>query len=522
MLLALLAGLGAVGLAPALINLSDTWINDPLRSIGGLIVTASIVLTLRVWRRTGWELQGTWWGMLPVAFAYFASASRMKLALFLVLGHIRFNLLPAKLSLYCFASGFVLLFAGTRVWRKAWFPLALMLFAQPVPLICNRYLDLPLQSLSAQVARAFAVHIGFAPTDPQLLRLMFTPDFGMFIAPGCDGMRGAVTMGYTALIVGYLKRVSLPRWASYVAGAIVLGYLFNLMRLCALVLYYRAAVGHPALENFAKQADYLIGGSLILLAALLLVWVWTRQGLSAAPGAAPATTAALPAAPAPASLKWKIAGFAVLGVMALGPGVLALEHYQKSFAASVNDGDFPRAQLDAMMPRQLGAYKLARTWQEEEEGRVKVESAAYSSRTGDEIVFGVWLPPTQHTMHDSWRARGQLPELRSDLTLITANGRAVPFDAAFYTDGITDSFAGNAFCTPADCVLTRRNESLHIDLAVNPLDFNTRGTRAVSMFFRIDAPHSEAAPDLARRQLAVEAEDFVRGIDFTALSRKFQ
>jgi len=40
---------------------------------------------------------------------------------------------------------------------------------------------------------------------------MFAPDFGMFIAPGCDGIRGAITLGYLALVLGYLKRVSLRR-----------------------------------------------------------------------------------------------------------------------------------------------------------------------------------------------------------------------------------------------------------------------------------------------------------------------
>src|SRR5208282_1924785 len=119
------------------------------------------------------------------------------------------------------------------------------------------YLDLPLQSLSAHIARSFANMIGFPPTNPELLRLMFTPDFGMFIAPGCDGMRGAVTVGYVALIVGYLKGVSIPRWLLYVTGAVLLGHLFNLIRLCTLVLYYRVAVGHPALEHVAKQADYV-------------------------------------------------------------------------------------------------------------------------------------------------------------------------------------------------------------------------------------------------------------------------
>jgi hypothetical protein len=36
-----------------------------------LIVPASVVLVLRVWRQGGWELRGTWWGLLLVALAFY-------------------------------------------------------------------------------------------------------------------------------------------------------------------------------------------------------------------------------------------------------------------------------------------------------------------------------------------------------------------------------------------------------------------------------------------------------------------
>jgi len=114
------------------------------------------------------------------------------------------------LPVYLYGSGIVLLFAGTRVWRKAWFPVGLLLLSQPVPVVTSSMIDIPLQNISARVARDFATLIHFAPTTPQL-RLMFAPDFGMFIAPGCNGIRGAITLGYLALVLGYLKRVSLRR-----------------------------------------------------------------------------------------------------------------------------------------------------------------------------------------------------------------------------------------------------------------------------------------------------------------------
>ena len=105
-------------------------------------------------------------------------------------------------------SGLALLFGGQGLVRAAWFPLALLVAVNPVPHVFNVYVDLPLQRASAHVARAFAMALG-QPLSPDKLRLMFTPEFGMFIAPGCNGIRGAVTMGLIALVAGYLYRFKL-------------------------------------------------------------------------------------------------------------------------------------------------------------------------------------------------------------------------------------------------------------------------------------------------------------------------
>jgi len=129
--------------------------------------------------------------------------------------------------------------------------------------------------MSSLIARGFAHALGQKLT-PDQLRLMFTPDFSMFIAPGCNGIRGAITMGFIALIAGYLYRFRWYANALVVMGAILLGYIFNLVRLCLLVLYYVAALHYTSLQNKAEGADYLIGGVLFLVATLLLFGVIHR------------------------------------------------------------------------------------------------------------------------------------------------------------------------------------------------------------------------------------------------------
>lgn len=519
--LLLLALLGLIGMAPILLELWDVWLDDPLKSIGMLIVPTAVILTLRIWREMGWDLRGSWWGLAVVLPGLCMSGLRHAFASHLHLGPLGLNLLAPKGVLYLFGSGFVLLFAGAQVWRRAWFPLALLLCAQPVPRLYRMYGDLPLQDLSAHIARSFAVLIGFPPTSKELLRLMFTPNFGMFIAPGCDGIRGALTLGYVALIVGYLKRVSIPRWIAYVAGGVLLGYLFNLVRLCALVLYYRIAVSYPGMQHFAKNADYMIGGLLFLVAALLFLWIVLRENeVQDATAASPRTTVELSARDRRLFL-WRATAFGVPALLVAVPGIHAIADYHLSFSARVREGILTPAQLDALLPKRIGVYTLSRAWQESGNGRVAMESGAYDRGSGDEAVLGVWLPAYPHNIHSSWMARGEDPLLRGDRVFMTAKGPA-HFDTAFYSDGVSDSIGGNVFCSPAECFSSAAVAEEGLIFAIQPPDFQSVGKRTVSMFFRIDQPHARASQSATHQELTAEARDFLTGVDFNEISRRFQ
>jgi len=519
---AILAGLATVGLSADLLKLWEVWTDDPLRSIGMLIVPASVVLTLRVWRQTGWELRGSWWGLLLAALGLAMSAFRHMLAWSVIVGPLTLSFLAPKLALYLLGSGIVLLFGGANVWRRAWFPLALLLCAQPVPSFMLLYGDLPLQNISAHIARSFALLIGFPPTSKELLRLMFTPDFGMFIAPGCDGIRGAVTLGYLALITGYLKKVTFRRWIAYVCGGVLLGYLFNLIRLCALVLYYRIAVGHPRLENVAKWADYMIGGTLFLIATLLFLWVVSRK--SAERGEANSIpTAASDARPREKrAFYWHAAAFSVVALLFAVPGVHAIRSYRKSFAAQVRDGNITTAELDARLPQQTGGYALDHTSQEVFGDRISMEIGAYDDGSADKATLGVWLPSGDHNAHASWLVHGEDPLMRGEKTFLTAGGRPAQFDTAFYTDGTTDSIGANAFCTPAGCIPSEPPPNFDMHFLLNPPDFESPGHRAIPMFFRIDRAHTEGDQAAVYQELMAEGQRFVAGVDFGELSRRFQ
>jgi exosortase J len=530
--IAVLAGAGCLGIERELALLWRCWTTDPLRSIGMLIPPASIILTLRVWRQNGWQLRGSWWGLAVIGAAFLVSILSASAELFVTAGGALVSLIPLTLPVCLYGSGVVLLFAGTRVWRRAWFPLGLLLLSQPVPVLTSSMIDIPLQEISARVARAFATLIHFAPTTPQL-RLMFSPDFGMFIAPGCDGIRGAVTLGYLALVLGYLKRVSLRRWAAYVVGGVLLGYLFNFIRLCILVVYYRIALGHPALEGVAKQADYAIGSCLFLVAILFFVWLASlKEGEAASAHLSRVDDGTGPGSENPAqlsrSLLIRLAAFSVvlLAVLVLPSSALRARQNGPDSALSST------ASL-ARFPKQIGQFTLTRTWYEQSGGQTLVESGAYSQSGADEIILAIWVAPFvyYHDANSCWLARGLKPDLVTSLPFVTAQGKSVDLSTGFYNDGVTDSIVVSVVCTPGSCSQSQQvaSKGRFSFFVLKPQigDLTGGATHPVPIMIRIDhlqsdEAHSNAAKTATQSALTAEAQKFLAGLDPTSLSQVFQ
>ncbi len=525
LVIVLLVAAGCVGIERELSLLWRCWTTDPLRSIGMLIPPVSIVLTLRVWRENGWELGGSWWGLVSIAAAFFVSILHRNAELFLTFGTALVSLIPLTLPVYLYGSGVVLLFAGARVWRKAWFPLALLLLSQPVPVVTSGMIDLPLQNISARVARDFATLIRFAPTTSQL-RLMFSPDFGMFIAPGCDGIRGAVALGYLALILGYLKRVSFRRWAAYVIGGVLLGYLFNLIRLCVLVVYYRIALGVPMLESVAKQADYAIGSCLFLVAILIFFRLASlKEKKRPATGFARAHEALRDGCPSSRtrnSFVRCLAFAALLGVVLALPSS-ALRSRQNPPAATSSSNA-----LAGRFPKSIGSFTLTRAWYEQSGGQTLVESGAYSAPGSDEITLAVWVAPFvyYHDANSCWLARGLKPERVSSLPFVTVQGSSLDLSTGFYNDGVTDSIVVSVACTPGSCsqsqqVASRGHFSFFI-LKPQAGELAEGRAHPVPIMIRIDRLGSSQPVAVTQGALTAEARKFISGLDPMSLSQAFQ
>jgi len=521
---ALATGLAALGLStiwPTMLTLWHLWTRDALKSIGMVVPVVSLVLILRAWRGLDWEANGTWWGLPLLLFAMTAARAQQQAFLMLVVSpHWVTVLPPPSLVLLAYGSGAVLLLGGVRLYRAALFPILLLWFANPIPTAFNALVDLPLQHASSHVARGFAMALGHSLT-PDQLRLMFTPNFGMFIAPGCDGIRGAVTMGFIALIAGYVYRFRWYANALAVVGAILLGYVFNLARLCMLVLYYAVALHFTSLQDKAENADYAIGAVLFLCATLLLFAVIHRLRDARTPK--PPEAASLPG---PGGFQDRTSRMQVARLAAMGAAVLI----GCAGLARANAAFYPSPDADAAVarfPQRLGDYTLVRSWNETLlTGPVVYAWAQYApAGGGTPIVIGVspalgWHDPLLcHTV------RGQAPLWQGQLTVATAGAVPIDFSSAFYNDGATQYLEAATLCGDRTCgeIATQRTHFGFIYTRPSPKSLLTEDPwRPVPVLLRVETIDMAVSADAARQQLTRDLRAFLASVTLDELTKPYR
>lgn len=490
------------------------WRTDDLKSIGLLVPIISFVLILRAWRSVGWTTNGTWWGLaIMFAAALMVFLRDQTMLVLMVRKNWLVQLPPVPLLAVMYALGVVLLFGGTRLLRAAWFPILLMAAVLPVPETFSRVVDLPLQHASATVARGFA-HLLGEPLTPDHLRLMFTPDFGMFIAPGCNGIRGAVTLGLAAVVIAYVYRFRWFLFFPVVLGAVLLGYLFNFVRLCLLVVYYKIALPYPWLQDRAKGADYLIGGCLFVL-ALYLFFALADRLRRRPEDVLPAPASSRSASP--------VAGFSLLargGALLVLALVFGLDDLQAQHEGSLKMGAIPP------MPAKLGGYHLLRRYQDTlATGVVVYTWGDYGAPgTADFVSVGVSPVLGMHDVEVCHIARGEAPTWQGRLQTQTLAG-AASFAAAAYNDGLVQTLEASTSCDAGGCQqYTEATGQMTLVYArprrVVPLGADTG--RPVPLLLKVQS-HDVGAP-VARVEphLADEMRTFLRGADLRQLAARFR
>lgn len=468
--LAVAVCLAQLAVLPASYSAWITWTSDPLRSVGIVFPLVSLLFLLRSWRRFDQPLQPSVWGLIPAAVAIATLWLHEHIAVHLFVSRaLELGLMPVGLSLALMFAAILLLVGGMPLLRAMTFPVLLFGLTDPVPHLFSHF-DLPLQQASALAARNFATLIGEHPTGVQL-QLMFTPNFGMFIAPGCNGIRGAVTLGYLGLFAAAWCRFSVRRCLAFFATGIAVGYLFNLLRLCLLVVYYKAGQWFPSVQPYGTQVDYVIGGTLFLIASYALGSVVFRRTETA-----DQTARARWFGPTLLHSRAFTRNMIALTLLCLVP---ALVHV----SAVVRDAREARVERETAerFPSVVGSYHLVTTWNEFSDEQIMVYRwARYSDgNPAHDVSLGIWLLRGEHDIRYCHAVRGEQLYPQPGFTHQMPGLKRAEYDAYVYDDGTNDVLVASLRCQ------TCRSRAVH---QLGPLKFIAADP---TTYFR--GPHPQVA-----------------------------
>ncbi len=516
------AAVGLLTIWPSVHSLVSIWTTDDLKSMGMVVPLVCYLLILRAWQSLDYETDGSWWGFAVLAGSAALMFLRDQMLLIVTINKDwLLQLPPLPLVAVIYAAGLVLLFGGTRLLKAAWFPVLFMWAVIPVPQTFSRLVDLPLQHASANVARAWAHALGQQLTQDKL-RLMFTPDFGMFIAPGCNGIRGSITLGLAAIVVGYIYRFRWYVYAPVVVGAVLLGYLFNFLRLCLLVVYYKIALPYPWLQHHAKIADYVIGGCLFVCALALFFTLanYLRNDLdnTTEPAPPPIPTVS-PSLARGLPTSFILRATAVL-LMAAIFGVDVLQAHRIDAARLA-------AQAPPALPQHIGDFTLQRTWNETQFGVLVYSWGDYAAPSvngvpGDHVMLGV-SPQTVHDAEVCHLARGEDPTWHGQIVAATAGG-PVELTAATYNDGATQELEASTVCDNGACRQYSQT-SQHITVIYArphrgvPLQSDT--SRPIPLMLKVESLDVLTPTHVMEPRLAATLTTFLKSADLLTLTAPY-
>jgi exosortase J len=314
-------------------------------------------------------------------------------------------------------------------------------------------------------------------------------------------------MALIALFAGYIFHFRWYKNAALVAGAVLLGYVFNLLRLCTLVLYYIVALHFPWMQNKAETADYILGGALFLCASFLLFTAIHRLRETAQ-----ATEPDVIAEQAP--LRFRYGRAIALALAACFTGA--------AFASTASSDPVLTRSAEQRFPQTIGKYALVRTWHESTDTGVEIyQWAEYAPASGNPVAIGISPEFSWHDPLMCHTVRGEHPVWQGPLEVRTSSA-PISFSTALYADGITNVFEASAQCSSGTCneFATART---HFGLVYTPIDGKSllQGSgRSLPLIVRAELPSSGAATEKTRVQLARSITSFVGSADLAELTRR--
>ena len=295
----------------------------------------------------------------------------------------------------------------------------------------------------------------------------------------------------------------------------LLGYVFNLLRLCLLVFYYLIALHLPWLQNKAEQGDYVIGAALFLLGTILLLTA-IQKLRDRRPNDIAVRTLPEDASEQRFSMQRKVLLAAVTVAALLGcfwiPQAIAIVH--------------PRAMLVEAQPfpEHLGSYTRQRVWNESitETGTVIYVWAEYArAGGGDPIEIGVSPVADWHNPLVCHSVRGETPVWQGQIAA-TTGGAEVEFISGFYNDGVTQFVEASTMCSRGGCGEHMSGAS-HLGLVYSLPRFHLlRGaidSGSTRVLLRTETTNMTLTADAAREELMDTLRGFLQNVKLDELTQ---
>jgi exosortase D (VPLPA-CTERM-specific) len=327
----------------ALARFIDIWNVQPEYSHGILIPFLSAYL---IWRQRE-ELRalpftGSWKGLWLIAIGL----------LMWLLGDLSTIYWIVQYGFLFALYGVVLSLTGTRVFRRLWMPLLILIFMVPLPAFFNNTLSLQMQLLSSAIgvwiirAAGISVFLEGNVIDLGSMQLQ--------VAEACDGLRYLFPLMTLAFIMAHLFRGSMVRRVVLFLSSVPIAIFMNSVRIGAIgitVEYWGPKMAQGLLHDFEGWAVFMLSTATLMgVAALLARTGKPRLALRDAFAPPPAARTAAPG-PQRQPLPAPFLGAAVL------VGLATLVHFTLPVRTEISP---PRADL-IEFPTQIGEWRGERT-----------------------------------------------------------------------------------------------------------------------------------------------------------------
>jgi exosortase len=256
----------AILYGPVLAGLVRQWYTDPNYSHGFLVPIFSGYL---IWRKRNDLAART---MSPSASGFFLAIISIAL---LALGTLGAELFLQRISLLTMTVALFTYFLGWPKLRAIAFPIGMLLFAIPLPVLLLNQIVFPLQLLASRLATIFLEIINVVP----VLRegnLLILPNYTLEVVEACSGIRSLVSLLAFASSYVFLAEDNLLLRSLLVATMVPLAVFCNAIRVAASALFVhylgpRAAEGF--LHSFSGWVIFVTATILLLTLHGMITWV---------------------------------------------------------------------------------------------------------------------------------------------------------------------------------------------------------------------------------------------------------